>query len=40
VHRYQHSYFVLRSYNDDQKKSHTDYIQLSMQTQFNKRTLM
>ena len=27
------------TYNDDQKSSHTDYIQLSMQTQFNKRAL-
>ena len=25
------------TYNDDQKKSHTDYIELSMQSQFNKR---
>jgi hypothetical protein len=27
------------TYNDDQKKSHTDYIELSMQSQFNKRAL-
>jgi hypothetical protein len=27
------------TYNDDQKKSHADYIQLSMQSQFNKREL-
>ena len=27
------------TYNDDQKKSHTDYIELSMQSQFNKRDL-
>jgi hypothetical protein len=27
------------SYNDDQKRSYTDYIELSMQSQFNKRTL-
>ena len=27
------------TYNDDQKKSHTDYIQLSIQSQFNKRAL-
>ncbi len=27
------------TYDDDQKKSHTDYIQLSMQSQFNKRAL-
>ncbi len=26
-------------YNDDQKKSHTDYIELSMQSQLNKRDL-
>ena len=26
-------------YDDDQKKSHTDYIQLSIQSQFNKRAL-
>ena len=27
------------TYNDDQKSPHTDYIQLSMQSQFNKRVL-
>jgi hypothetical protein len=27
------------TYDDDQKKSHTDYIELSMQSQFNKRDL-
>jgi hypothetical protein len=27
------------TYNDDQKKSHADYIELSMQSQFNKRVL-
>ena len=27
------------TYNDDQKKSHSDYIQLSMQSQFSKRAL-
>jgi hypothetical protein len=27
------------TYNDDQKKSHTDYIELSIQSQFNKRGL-
>jgi hypothetical protein len=27
------------TYHDDQKSSHTDYIQLSIQSQFNKRTL-
>ncbi len=27
------------TYNDDQKKSHVDYIELSMQSQFNKRDL-
>ena len=27
------------TYNDDQKKSYTDYIELSMQSQFNKRGL-
>jgi hypothetical protein len=27
------------TYNDDQKRSHTDYIELSMQSQFNKRAL-
>ena len=27
------------SYNDDQKRSYTDYIELSMQSQFNKRAL-
>jgi hypothetical protein len=27
------------TYNDEQKSSHTDYIQLSMQSQFNKRAL-
>ena len=27
------------TYNDDQKRSHTDYIELSMQSQFNKRVL-
>ena len=27
------------TYNDDQKKSHADYIELSMQSQFNKRDL-
>ena len=27
------------TYNDDQKKSHADYIELSMQSQFNKRGL-
>ena len=27
------------TYYDDQKKSHVDYIQLSMQAQFNKRAL-
>jgi hypothetical protein len=27
------------TYNDDQKKSHADYIELSMQSQFNKRAL-
>jgi hypothetical protein len=27
------------TYKDDQKSSYTDYIELSMQTQFNKRTL-
>ncbi len=27
------------TYNDDQKKSHADYIALSMQSQFNKRDL-
>ena len=27
------------TYNDDQKKSHDDYIELSMQSQFNKRDL-
>jgi hypothetical protein len=27
------------TYDDDQKKSHTDYIELSMQSQFNKRGL-
>jgi hypothetical protein len=27
------------TYNDDQKKSHTDYIDLSMKSQFNKRVL-
>jgi hypothetical protein len=27
------------TYNDDQKRSHTDYIELSIQSQFNKRTL-
>ena len=27
------------TYNDDQKKSHTDYIELSMNSQFNNRTL-
>ena len=26
------------TYNDDQKSSYTDYIELSMQSQFNKRT--
>jgi hypothetical protein len=27
------------TYDDDQKKSHTDYIELSIQSQFNKRVL-
>ena len=27
------------TYNDDQKKSHADYIELSMQVQFNQRAL-
>jgi hypothetical protein len=27
------------TYNDDQKSSHADYIQLSLQAQFNKRAL-
>ena len=27
------------TYNDDQKKSHADYIELSMQSEFNKRGL-
>ena len=27
------------TYNDDQKTSYTDYIELSMQSQFNKRVL-
>jgi hypothetical protein len=27
------------TYNDDQKRSHTDYIELSIQSQFNKRAL-
>jgi hypothetical protein len=27
------------TYNDDQKKSHVDYIELSIQSQFNKRGL-
>ena len=27
------------TYNDDQKRSHADYIELSMQSQFNKRAL-
>ena len=27
------------TYNDDQKSSHTDYIELSIQSQFNKRAL-
>jgi len=27
------------TYNDDQKRSHTDYIELSIQSQFNKRTM-
>jgi hypothetical protein len=27
------------TYNYDQKRSHTDYIELSMQSQFNKRTM-
>jgi hypothetical protein len=27
------------TYNDDQKSSYTDYIELSMQSQFNKRAL-
>jgi hypothetical protein len=27
------------TYNDDQKRSHADYIELSMQPQFNKRAL-
>ena len=27
------------TYNDDQKRSHTDYIELYMQSQFNKRAL-
>ena len=27
------------TYNDDQKSSHTDYIELSIQSQFNKRVL-
>jgi len=27
------------TYNDDQKKSHADYIELSIQAQFNKRAL-
>jgi hypothetical protein len=27
------------TYNDDQKKSHADYIELSMQSQFHKRDL-
>ena len=27
------------TYNDDQNKSHTDYIDLSIQSQFNKRDL-
>ena len=27
------------TYNDDQKSSYTDYIELSMQSQFNKRGL-
>ena len=27
------------TYNDDQKKSHADYIELSMQSQFNKQGL-
>ena len=27
------------TYNDDQKSSHDDYIELSMQSQFNKRAL-
>ena len=27
------------TYDDDQKRSHTDYIQLSIQSQFNKRDL-
>ena len=27
------------TYDDDQKKSHADYIELSMQSQFNKRGL-
>ena len=27
------------TYNDDQKKSHAEYIELSMQSQFNKRDL-
>ena len=27
------------TYDDDQKKSHADYIELSMQSQFNKRDL-
>jgi hypothetical protein len=27
------------TYNDDQRKSHTDYIELSIQSQFNKRAL-
>jgi hypothetical protein len=27
------------TYDDNQKKSHTDYIELSMQSQFNKRGL-
>jgi hypothetical protein len=27
------------TYNDDQKRSHADYIELSLQSQFNKRAL-
>jgi hypothetical protein len=27
------------TYNDDQKRSHVDYIKLSMQSQFNKRAM-